>query len=164
MPTLSIVVAVAANRVIGRNGALPWHLSEDLRHFKKVTMGKPIIMGRRTWDSIGKPLPGRRNIVVTSNAHFNAPGTERAHSLAEALHLAEPAHEVAVIGGARLFAEALPIADILYLTEIHADYEGDTFFPQWNREEWREIERHEHPATDTAPGFTFLTLKRAQAE
>jgi dihydrofolate reductase len=130
--TLSIIVAMTDARVIGKDNALPWRIPEDLKRFKAITMGHPIIMGRRTFESIGKPLPGRRNIVVTSKARI-AEGVETARSLIEALALCPEAEgERFVIGGARLFAEALPLADKIYLTFVHADIKGDVYFPPFN--------------------------------
>ena len=159
-PRLNLIVAVARNGVIGRGGALPWHLSEDLRHFKRTTLGHPIVMGRRTWESIGRPLPGRRSIVLTRNPRWSAPGCERAESLAQALAMCEGAAEVFVIGGAALFAEALPLAQRVFLTEIDADFEGDTFFPPIDRSAWRETSReHLAPAPGRPFGIDFVTLQ-----
>ena len=142
----SLVVAVAANGVIGRDNQLPWKLPDDMAYFKKVTMGHPVVMGRRTWESIGKPLPGRENIVVTRNPAFQAPGCRVVHTLAEAWEAAAGAEEVSVIGGTTLFEETLPIADRIHLTEVQADVPGDTYFPAFDRRRWRETEIARHPA------------------
>jgi len=140
----SLVVAMARNRVIGRDNQLPWRLPADLAYFKRVTMGHPIIMGRRTYESIGRPLPGRLNIVVSRNPQFSAPGCTVVPSLAEAWRAAGDAEEVCVIGGTSIFAEALPAADRIHLTEVEAEVPGDTWFPEFDRGEWteREVERH----------------------
>jgi dihydrofolate reductase len=160
VPRLNLIVARARNGVIGRDGTLPWHLSEDLRHFKKTTLGHPIVMGRRTWESIGRPLPDRRSIVLTRNPRWSAPGVERADSLAQARAMCEGAAEVFVIGGAALFAEALPLAQRLFLTEIDADFEGDTFFPPIDRAAWREVWREHLSAGPGRPfGLDFVTLE-----
>ncbi|KJS44362.1 MAG: hypothetical protein VR70_01705 [Rhodospirillaceae bacterium BRH_c57] len=163
--TMSIAVAVAENGVIGRNNALPWHLPDDLKWFKRVTLGKPVIMGRKTFESIGRPLPGRPNIVVTTTPDWSAEGVHAACSLDAAQALADTLKgldgEVVVIGGARLFAEALHRADRLYLTEVHLQPEGDVHFPPFDRSEWQEVER-----TPGAPGpqgeqtHTFVVLHR----
>lgn len=159
-PRVNIIVAMSRNGVIGRAGTLPWHLPEDLRHFKRTTLGHPIIMGRRTWESIGRPLPGRRSIVVTRNARWSARGVERAASLHQALAMCEGETEVFVIGGAHLFAEALPLAQRLFVTEIDAVFEGDTFFPPIELAPWRETSReHLAPATDRPFGIDFVTLE-----
>ena len=153
----SLVVAVAANGVIGRDNQLPWKLPDDMAYFKKVTMGHPVVMGRRTWESIGKPLPGRENIVVTHQPAFQAPGCRVVHSLAEAWHAAADAPEVSVIGGTTLFEETLPIADRIHLTEVQADVPGDTFFPAFDRSQWRETEVARHPA-DARHAYPFRIL------
>jgi dihydrofolate reductase len=153
---LSLIVAVAENGVIGKDNRLPWHLPEDLRYFKQVTLGKPVVMGRKTFESIGRPLPGRSNIVVTGDPDWRAEGVLVAHSLEEALTLAS-GEEVFVIGGARLFAEALPRAQRLYLTEIHRAYQGDVRFPDWNRAEWRETARRR---VEGDPPISFLRFDR----
>lgn len=153
-PRISIIVAVAENGVIGRAGGLPWRLPADLRRFRERTMGHPVIMGRRTWESIGRPLPGRRNIVVTRTPGFRAPGAEIAGSLEEALRLAGDTDEIFVIGGAQLYAEALPRADRIYMTRVRAAPEGDAWFPPWNPAEWVELGRAHHPA-DQANPFAF---------
>ena len=140
-PRICLVAAVAANGIIGANGKMPWHLPEDLRHFRALTLGHPIIMGRRTWESIGKPLPGRKNIVVTRSAGYEAPGASVASSLDVALALCAGEPVVFVIGGGELYREALPLAQGLVLTEIQRDYEGDTRFPDWDRAPWRETQR-----------------------
>jgi dihydrofolate reductase len=160
----SLVVAVARNGVIGRDNQLPWRLPDDLAYFKRVTMGHPVVMGRRTWQSIGKPLPGRTNIVVTHDSTFVAPGCVVAHSLEEAWRTAEGADEVCVIGGTSLFAETLPIADLIHLTEVEADVEGDTYFPDFDRSQWRETEvaRHAADARHAYP-FRILRLERRTA-
>ena len=145
---VSLVVAIAQNGVIGRENALPWRLPADIAHFKRVTMGHPIVMGRRTYESIGRPLPGRKNIVVTHNRSFRAPGCTVVGSLDEAWSEAGDADEVCVIGGTTLFAETLPLADIIHLTEVEADVEGDTFFPPFDRREWDEREVARHPADE----------------
>jgi|SRR5690349_5729777 dihydrofolate reductase len=151
-PKLYLVAAVAANGVIGRDGTLPWHLPEDLRHFKRLTLGHPVIMGRRTWESLGKPLPGRENIVVSARAGFEAPGAAVASSLEAALALCAAEPVAFVIGGQRLFAESLPIAAGLVLTEIHRDFPGDTWFPEYERSRWQEKQREAHT---TADGMRF---------
>ncbi len=158
---LTLIVARASNGVIGRRNGLPWRLPEDLAHFKRTTLGHPIVMGRRTWDSIGKPLPGRRNIVVTRNAGWCAEGAERASSLDEALALCANGVEVFVIGGAELFVEALPNANHAIVTEIARDFEGDTFFPALEASEWLETSREEHVASgsDALP-FAFVHYAR----
>lgn len=143
-----LVAAVAANGVIGRHGKLPWHLPEDLRYFKRLTLGHPVIMGRRTWESVGRPLPDRENIVVTRTAGYEAPGAAVASSLEAALAFCAGEPLVFVIGGERLFAEALPLAAGLVLTEIHRDYDGDTWFPAYDRNRWRETQREPHTASD----------------
>lgn len=158
---LALVVAAAENGLIGRDNQLPWHLPADLKHFKTITLGKPVIMGRKTFASIGKPLPGRRNLVLTRDARFAADGVETVRSLEEALERTADAPEVMVIGGAEIFRLALPLAQRIYLTRVHATLEGETFFPALDESEWREIERREHPADEkNAHAMSFLTLER----
>jgi dihydrofolate reductase len=147
-PRLYLVAAVAANGVIGKDGRLPWQLPEDLRHFKRLTLGHPVIMGRRTWESLGKPLSGRDNIVVTGRAGYEAPGAAVAGSLEGALALCAGEPVAFVIGGSRLFAESLPLASGLVLTEIQRDFPGDTWFPEYDRSKWRETQREAHTAVD----------------
>jgi dihydrofolate reductase len=157
----SIVVAVARNGVIGRDNQLPWRLPDDLKYFKQATMGHPVIMGRRTWQSIGKALPGRKNIVVTRDRDFQAPGCVVVHSLAEAWKAAEGADEACVIGGTTLFEETLPNADVIHLTEVEAEVEGDTWFPPFDRSQWRETEVARHPAdARNAYPFRIVRLER----
>ena len=156
MPTVSLVAALARNRVVGAGNRLPWHLPEDLKRFKRLTMGAPVIMGRKTHESIGRPLPGRRNIVVTRQPSARGEGCEVVHSLDDAIALAGDALEVFVIGGAELYAAALPRADRLYLTLIEADYQGDTFFPELDPAGWRETAR------EPGAGFAFVTYERAR--
>jgi len=159
-PRLNLIVAWARRGVIGRGGTLPWHLPEDLRHFKRITLGHPIIMGRRTWESIGRPLPGRRSIVVTHNPRWQAPGAERAASLPQALAMCGDATEIFVIGGAQLFAEALPLAQRVFLTAIDADFEGDTFFPPIDLGHWLETSSvHLAPTGERPFGVDFVTLE-----
>jgi dihydrofolate reductase len=145
---LSLVVAMARNRVIGRDNALPWRLPADLAHFRKVTMGHPVVMGRRTFESIGKALPGRKNIVITHNREYAAPGCIVVNSLDEAWKAAGNAEEVCVIGGTTLFDETLLLADVIHLTEVGSDVEGDTFFPEFDRSEWNEKEIARQPADE----------------
>ncbi|MBW8785263.1 MAG: dihydrofolate reductase [Novosphingobium sp.] len=154
-----LVVARAANGVIGREGKLPWHLPADLRRFKALTMGKPMIMGRKTFDSLPGLLPGRRHIVLTRDRGWSAEGAEPAADLNAALALAGPG-PAAVIGGAEVFALALPHADRIELTEVHADISGDTVMPPLGPA-WRETAREEHEAELGRPGFAFVTLVRA---
>ena len=159
-PQVYLVAAVAANRVIGDGGRLPWHLPEDLKHFQKLTLGHPVIMGRSTWESLGKPLPGRDNIVVTRKAGYDAPGAAVANSLAAALALCTGEPMAFVIGGSQLFAEAMPLAAGLALTEIQRDYAGDTRFPHYDRSKWRETQREEHTAGD-GMRFDFVLYEPA---
>ncbi len=162
MSEVTIVAAVAANGVIGRDGGLPWHLPEDLHHFRDLTLGAPVVMGRRTWDSLPdrfRPLPGRRNIVVTRMPTWSAPGGERAASLAAALVLAGDAPAVFVVGGASLYAEALPVADRLVLTELGIAPDGDTRFPAWDRSAFEEVERDDRVSAAGTP-FAFVTYRR----
>lgn len=164
------VVAVAENGVIGRDGGLPWRLSSDLKRFRQLTMGKPVVMGRKTYDSIGKPLDGRENIVVTSDATFGAPGVTVARSSEEALRLAAAAarrldvSEIMVIGGAQLYAALLGAAGRIYLTQVHCRAEGDTYFPALDNEVWREVSREplEQRERDDWPA-TLVILERIDA-
>jgi dihydrofolate reductase len=151
-PRVYLVAAVASNGIIGANGTLPWRLPEDLRHFKRLTMGHPIVMGRKTWQSLKGPLPGRENIVVTRTPGYSAPGAALAGSLEAALALCLGEPVVFVIGGHQLFAESLPIAAGLVMTEIHRDFEGDTWFPDYDRSRWKETQRERHV---TADGMKF---------
>lgn len=165
-PILTLVAAMASNRTIGINNTLPWHLPEDLKHFKAVTLGKPVIMGRKTWDSIGRPLPGRRNIVVTRQADWRADGAEAAHSLQQALDLAGDAEEVCLIGGADLYRQALEVADRLCLTRIDKDFSGDAHFPAFAvfpeipNGEWQEVSREENVSKDGL-SYAFIDYQRA---
>lgn len=157
---ISIIVAVAENGIIGDKNALLWHISEDLRRFKALTTGHPVVMGRKTFESLGRPLPNRTNVVI-SRQKLQIAGCEVVHSLSEALALFPADEEVFIIGGAQIYAEALPIADRFYLTRVEHAYEGDTRFPEWDAGEWRLVasERHEH-GTEYPHPFTFETYER----
>lgn len=160
---LSLIVARADNGVIGRDNALPWHLPADLRHFKRLTVGKPVVMGRRTFESIGKPLPGRHNIVLT-RSNWTASGTTVAPNLAEAVAAAglqqgARPEEIMIIGGAAVYAEALPSARRVYLTEVHASPDGDTALPPFGAQ-WRSVVRADFAAEGDAPAYSFVTLER----
>lgn len=160
-PRVTLILARARNGVIGAKGGLPWHLPEDLAFFKRTTMGHPIVMGRRTWESIGRPLPGRRSVVVTRDRNYSAPGAETVHSLNEAIELCAGSDEIFVIGGAQLYADALDRADRLLLTEIHSDFEGDTLLPAPSPDRWQEAARQSHPPTADRPfGFDFVDYRR----
>ena len=165
--TLSVIVAAARNGVIGSNNALPWHLPGDLRYFKRITMGKPVVMGRRTFESIGRLLPGRTNIVVTRQPDYAFEGLRVVASLEQALALAEDialidgVEELMVIGGAEIYRAALPLAARIYLTEVHADVEGDAFLPAIEWSEWREISRQQFAADDGNPyPYSFVVFER----
>lgn len=162
-PPVVLVAAVARNRVIGNAGALPWRLPADLRRFKAITLDKPMVMGRKTFDSIGRPLPGRRTIVVTRDPAWSAEGVETARSLAAALAMAgEPRpDEIIVAGGGEIYAQALPLADRLRLTWVEAEPEGDALFPEVDPAQWRETARESHPAEDGRPAFAFVDYDRA---
>lgn len=162
---VSIVVAAAANNVIGKDGALPWRLPEDLKHFKRLTMGKPIVMGRLTHESIGRPLPGRRNIVITRQPDYAAEGCEVVTSPAAALDAAADAEETMIIGGGAIYRELLPLAARVYLTRVQTRPEGDVFFPELREEEWQLVEREEFAASgDRRPyDFSFEVWRRLTA-
>ncbi len=158
---ISIIAALANNRVIGREGELPWRLPRDSGHFQRTTLGKPVIMGRRTFESMGEALEGRDNVVVTSDPDFKAPGVRVARSLAEALELTADAPEQVLIGGERIYAEGLPLADRLYLTFVDVEAEGDTHFPEFDESAWREVERREFEADEKhAHAFSIVTFER----
>ena len=161
---VTLVVAAAENGVIGRDNALPWRLASDLRRFRALTAGKPVIMGRKTHASIGRLLPGRRNIVVTRTGSV-LPGAEVAPSLPDALRMAErdAPEEVCVVGGGELFREALPLAGRVELTRVHAEVPGDVTFPELSSDQWKEVAREEHPAgPDDEHPFTYLTYERTR--
>jgi dihydrofolate reductase len=158
-PQVYLVAAVAANGIIGASGKLPWHIPEELKHFKRLTLGHPIIMGRRTWESLKGPLPQRENIVVTRTPGYDAPGAAVANSLDAALALCAGEPVAFVIGGTQLFEEALPQADGMVLTEIQRDYAGDTWFPKWERAQWKESQREAHTAED-GTRFDFVLYER----
>lgn len=158
---LSLVVAYARGGVIGKDNKLPWRLSADLRRFRTITLGKPVVMGRRTFESIGHPLDGRTNIVLTRDPAYLPEGALVARSLDEGIRLAGEAGEIVVIGGADVFAQALPRADRMYVTEIDAEIDGDRSFPDFDRAEWREVERSDHgPDERNAYRYRFVTLER----
>jgi dihydrofolate reductase len=160
---ISLIVAMAENRVIGRGNQLPWRIPADLKHFKALTMGKPIIMGRKTYESIGRPLPGRDNIVITGDTSYRAEGCQVVHTLEEALRSAGGAEEAMIIGGATLYRQTLKDADRLYLTLVKAQPEGDTWFPKIEPQEWREIRREVHTADESNEyDYDFVVLDRAR--
>jgi dihydrofolate reductase len=158
---VTLVAAMDRNRLIGVDGRLPWHLPADLAHFKRVTVGKPVLMGRRTFESIGRPLPERHNIVVTRDRDFLAPGCTVVHSVEEGLAAVGLAGEVMVIGGALLYAQCLARARRMHLTLVDAAFEGDVFFPHYERSEWREVDRQDHRPDERNPyPYSFVTLER----
>jgi dihydrofolate reductase len=164
--SLSLVAAVARGGVIGRDGTIPWRLPEDMRRFRKLTTGHPVVMGRLTWESLPerfRPLPGRRNVVVTRNPAWRGDGAERAGSLEDALHLLAGSPQVYVIGGAQLYAAALPLADELLLTEIEVDVAGDAFFPAFESADFEEVSRERHVSEGGEP-FSFVRyLRRSES-
>jgi dihydrofolate reductase len=162
---ITLVVAMAENGVIGRGGELPWRLSTDLKRFKAETMGKPVVMGRKTWESIGRPLPGRRNVVISRNPTYEAPGADVVGSLDEALELArgDAAPEVAVIGGGEIFRQALEVADQLSVTHVRAEIDGDAHFPEIDESLWTEVSREEVPAGEKDDHATrYVVYQRRQ--
>lgn len=162
MPIISLVVAVAKNRAIGKDNHLLCHLPEDMRHFREVTLGRPVIMGRKTWESLPdafRPLPGRPNIVVSRNAGYQAEGATVVSSLEEAIAQAGNVEQISIIGGADIFRLALPIADVLDMTEIDASFDADTFFPEFSPEDWQEISRQTQKSK-TGLTFSFVEYRR----
>jgi dihydrofolate reductase len=159
MTNLTIIVATDASNGIGINNSLPWHLPEDLAHFKRLTSGHPIIMGRKTFDSIGRPLPNRRNIVISRNAEWRHEGVERAASLQEALAMVDGVDDAFVIGGGQIFEQALPLVGKLVITRIAQNYACDAFFPQLSAGQWQEVAREEHVSAAGLP-YAFITYTR----
>ncbi len=166
---LSLIVAAAENGTIGKDNKMPWHLPEDLKYFKRVTMGKPVVMGRKTFESIGKPLPGRSNIVVTRNPAYQAAGVDVLHDMnsveahCEDLAVFEDFSEVMIIGGAELYRQVLPEADRIYLTRIHAEIEGDAAFPELDSKNWKLISEEHHQADGDNPyDYSFCVLERSR--
>ena len=160
---ISLIAAASENNVIGRDCGLPWSLPDDLRYFKEKTLGHPVITGRKNYASIGRPLPGRTNIIVTRDAHFSAEGCRVVHSLEDAVEVAkqEDPEEIFVMGGGEIYALALPMADRVYLTRVHAEIDGDTYFPELDSEQWAEVSTEEHVADDRhAYDFTILVYDR----
>lgn len=168
---LAVIVAQAENRVIGVGNKLPWYLPEDLKYFKRVTLGKPIIMGRKTFESIGRPLPGRCNIVITRDTQWQAEGVvavtgpQAAIEQAAAQAEVDGVDEALVIGGAEIYRQMLPLADRLYLTQVHAEVDGDAFFPPFDRAQWAELAREDFPAQGPNPyDYSFIVLQRQSSE
>ena len=160
-PLVSLIVAMAQNGVIGRDNSLPWRLPKDLKRFKASTLGKPILMGRKTYESIGRPLPGRANLVLTRDRRWCADGVTVVHSVEEALQHIGGSDELVAIGGAEVYRLVLPFARRIYLTHVHADVPGDTFFPDFDPTQWSDVECSMHPADeDHAYPVTFVTLER----
>jgi len=165
--SLALIVAASENNVIGKNNQLPWYLPGDLKYFKAITMAKPVIMGRKTFESIGKPLPGRDNIVITRNADYQADGIKVVTSLEEAIELAESitlinsGEEIMIIGGAQIYKQALAMADRVYLTRVHRHVEGDAFFPELETDQWQEVAREDIAAEEPNPfDFSYLVLDK----
>lgn len=164
---LSMMVAKASNNVIGRNNKLPWYLPNDLKYFKQVTFGKPVIMGRKTWESLKGPLPGRTNIVITRQPDYQAEGAKVVATVDDAITMAENVafiegqEEAVIMGGAEIYVLALPQTERLYLTEVHADVEGDTFFPEYDTSEWQEVGREDFTAEGPNPyDYSFVVYER----
>ena len=166
---IALIVAVSQNNVIGRDNQLPWHLPEDLQYFKSVTMGKPILMGRKTYESIGRPLPGRTNIVITRDSNWTADGVEVVNSLDAAMLAGAEAckkansDEIMVIGGAQIYRDCLPLADKLYLTQVEAEVEGDAFFPNIDLNQWQKVAQT-IPKTMDSYNYRFVVLQRVQKQ
>ena len=161
MPLVSIIVATDERGAIGRDGRLPWHLPDDLKRFKALTMGKPIVMGRKTWDSIGRPLPGRHNIVVSRRRDLEIPGATVATSLDEALAAAGDVPEICIVGGAEIYRLALPMTDVIHLTRVHAVVDADTYFPALEAAQWTVAAREERPAdARNQHACSFVELRR----
>jgi len=160
MPIISIMVAMAKNRVIGKDNEMPWHLPADLKHFKEVTLGKPIIMGRKTYESIGRPLPGRKNIVMSHNTDYTLEGCDTVTSLEDALKLVSDVEEVMIIGGGYLYEQTISQADKLYLTFIDLDVDGDTKFPEYEKLNLKELKREKHLKDEKNPyDYEFVDFK-----
>lgn len=160
---ISLVSAMDRNRLIGRDNALPWSLPADLAHFKKTTMGKPVLMGRLTYESIGRPLPGRTNVVVSRDPDFVAEGCLVVHSINDAFAKAGDVDEVCIMGGASFYAQTLPLADRMYLTIIDDTFAGDAWFPLYSEDDWLEVSREDHEPDEKNPHhYSFLTLERKQ--
>jgi dihydrofolate reductase len=158
---LAIIVAVADNGVIGSGNQLPWRLPDDLKRFKALSLGKPIVMGRKTYDSIGRPLPGRLNVVISRQPGLAIPGCTVVTSIDEAIAAAQPAPEIVIVGGADIYRQVLPQVQIIHLTRVHANIAGDVVFPKLQEREWREVAKEYHPADERhAYAFTFSTLER----
>jgi dihydrofolate reductase len=166
---IAIIVAVSQNNVIGRDNQLPWHLPEDLQYFKSVTMGKPILMGRKTFESIGRPLPGRVNIVITRDPDWTAEGVEIVNTIDDAMAAgaavckAANSDEIMIIGGAQIYRDCLPLADVLYLTKVEAEIEGDAFFPDIDLDQWQEVSE-KSPKTIDKYAYRFVILKRTKKQ
>ena len=164
MTCLSLIAAMDENRLIGAGNQLPWHMPADLALFKRITMGKPIIMGRKTYESIGRPLPGRRNIVVSRDSNYQAPGCELCHGIEAALALCADDEEVMLIGGASLYEQAVVLSSCMYITRIHHRFNGDTWFPEFSEEHWRIEENQEFEADKSNPySFSFVKYVRELA-
>ena len=158
---LSIIVAMDRNRVIGNNDSLPWHISADLKNFKKITMGKPIVMGRKTHESIGRPLPGRENIIITRDKTYQAEGCTVLNSIDEIFEHCKDDEEVMITGGSEIYKHTLEQATRLYLTEVHTEVEGDTFFPDFDRKEWKEVAREAFTADERNDfDYSFVLLEK----
>lgn len=163
-PLISLIAAMAENGAIGRDNCLPWRLPDDLKRFKALTLGKTVLMGRKTFESIGRPLPGRSNLVLTRDSAWTAAGVVVVHSLGQALGCARDAEELVAIGGAEIFRLLMPFARRLYLTLVHAQISGDTFFPDFDPTQWADVECRSHPADERNPyPFTFVTFERKSA-
>ena len=163
MKQISLIAAISPERVIGNENQLPWQLPADLQYFRKMTLVKPVVMGRKTFESIGRALPGRRNIVVSRNKAFQAPNCEVFTTIDQALAI--DSEEIMVIGGGRIYAAVLPKATRMYLTFVHQEFAGDTFFPAWDKDEWQEVSREDHTADeDNSVAYSFVVLSRAGTE
>ena len=162
---LAIIVATDQQGLIGKENDLPWKLSADLQYFRRVTMGKPIIMGRNTHESIGRALPGRKNIIVTKNKSYQAEGCKVVNSIPDALLACEQVEEAMIMGGASLYEQFLPQADRLYLTQVHASLTGDTWFPDWQKNEWSELSREDHQADEKNEyAYSFIVYEKLKSE
>lgn len=158
---ISLIVAFDENRLIGRDNGLPWHLPADLKHFKTLTMGHHMIMGRKTFESIGKPLPGRTSVIITRQTDYHADGCIVTQNFTEAMMQCSGQEEIFIIGGAQIFECTLPLADTLYITQIHHTFEGDTFFPEIKSSEWEEISRERHEGDEKNQwSYSFITYKK----